>query len=190
MRCVAQWGCAVVIGATSGCADSDADPCSPYTNVPAATDVVIHIVNQRSAPVYVDGVCGIEFDVEAGGVHHPGELSSMNQTCFVSKTKPFPCCDCAFAGTAIEPGESLETHWSGLFFDAAEMPRECYLHHNGTAPLPLCAQPTVAPPGPMRLVPHVYATGGTGLWPVVSDPIEVGKDFVHGSDVVVDVMVE
>jgi len=188
-------GVVAVFCTISGCVDTDtdADPDNDdaerykmYANMSAAADVVIRIENQRSVPVYMDTSCGIAFHIQVDGVFHPGALSSMKQTCFAARTTQPPCCDCASPGFPIAPGEQWDEHWSGLFFDVTQMPYACYPERA----MHQCVQPQVAPPGPMRVVPYVYATSSDGFWPAVSDPIDVGTDFVLGSDSVVDVVVE
>ena len=147
---------------------------------------------KRPAAVYVDpDNCQIPFDIEVGGVTHPGQLGRLDQTCFAARSRPGGCCDCISPGTPVPPGESWETHWSGLFYDPTEVPPSCY----GSLPnLPVvnrrCVQPAVAAPGPMRVLPYVFATAGKGAWPTASDGIPLGKDFVFGTDNPVEVIVE
>ena len=210
MRSTARWVGVALIGALSGCGplgvgggggggggSGGTDACAGYPDVPAASDVVIRIVNQRSAAVYVDSDCGIAFDVVAGGVTHPGGMTWLQKTCFALRSEAPHTGDCASPGTPIPPGGTWETHWSALYYDTTKMPIACYSSaFNGLgdnqAPLSVCAQPTPATPGPVRLVPHVYATttGYNVLWPSVSDPIPLEKDFVLGAVGVVEVIVE
>ena len=199
MRSMNAWVWVAIVGALSGCGNGgggSGDACTAYVDVAAASDVVIRIVNHRSTEVYVDTECGVAFDVEAGGVTHPGGMSAMQSTCFALQSEQPHCCDCASSGTAIPPGGTWETHWSGLFYDTTEMPAACYGSppegQTAVQPAPTaCAQPTAATAGPMRLLPHVYATSTShsAAWPSVSDPIKVEKDFVLGTDGVVEVIV-
>lgn len=199
MRSTTWWLGMAFLGTMCGCGTSSAldgaggsggaSACTVFADVPAATDVVIRIVNQRAVPVYVDTECRYAFDVQAGDVTHPGAMGWPIQTCFTSRTTAPPCCDCGSPGTPIEPGATWETHWSGLYYDTTKMPDACY--EPSTQPtLHDCAQPTAAANGPLTLLPHVFATSIHGLLGSVSDPIPLTKDFVLGTDGVVEVVVE
>jgi hypothetical protein len=202
MRRVAQWVGLGLLAAISDCggiskegtdAPGSADPCSPYQDVAATSDVVIRIVNRRSAAVYQMLWCDISFDVEAEGVAHPGEIGRTQKTCFDRRSQdPFGG-DCADSGTAIQPGAIWETHWSGLFYDTTEMPDACYASPPSHPLLRRCVQPAKAVPGPMRIAPRLYATAAAldkGGWSIPTDPILVRKDFLFGTDNLVEVIVE
>jgi hypothetical protein len=75
----------------------------------------------------------------------------------------------------------------GIYYDPSEMPTACYAV---PALQRRCMQPTMAAPGPLRVLPHVYARAGTGTWPVPTEPIPLGKDFLLGVDDLVEVSVE
>jgi hypothetical protein len=176
-------------GGTGGAAGPD--PCEAFPEVPAVTDVLVRIVNQRMTPIFVDTDCSFPFDIEVGGVTHPGGLSGLGRTCFKDRTGPPGCCDCDVFGMPIAAGASWEAHWPGLYYDMTEMPVACYsnLPNSLSAQtLPMlrpCAQPTPAMPGPMRLLAHLYQNT-----PMSFTPIEATKDFVLGTDGTVELVIQ
>jgi hypothetical protein len=191
---VAVAGCGGVSKESIGPGGTDAaDACSAYEDVPATSDVVIRIVNRRNVPVYVDDKngCFSVLSFEASGVTHAGGMSTSQQTCVAARSQPRGFGDCIAPGMAIQTGASWETHWSGLFYDTTEMPDVCYANLPSQPASHPCVQPVRAMPGPMRVRPHVFATSGVNrVWPLVTDPIPVFKDFVFGRDDVVEVIVE
>jgi hypothetical protein len=167
-----------------------ADLCASYADVAQQDVVTIHITNARSAPVYMDGFCSFPFAIELAGERHEGGPSEwMPWTCASHMTKMVPCCDCSAPEWKLEPGEDVTFTWHGILYDLTHMPSECYAPPNNASAG--CLVQTAAPAGPMKIVAHVfenYACPLTFCSP--KDPLPAEKEFVYGTDSVVEITVE
>ena len=187
-----------VVGVGAGCGPKDpgttsASPCDAYQDPVAGSQVSFRIVNQRGTPVYVDTDCHVVFSFVVSGATHQGSLFPLTMTCQEAQSKPLPGAgDCGSAGTPIAPGGTWEGHWSGIFYDQeTTMPTSCYAKQPSPPPSLSCVLPTAPAPGPMTVVAQLFATSTmTGGWPSVGDPIQAQRDFVFGTDTMVEIDVQ
>lgn len=163
-------GCGEVVTAAPG--DSQHVKTPDLATPPRATTFTI--VNTRHVPIYVDTDCNVPFDIIDDGVTKTAVVGWSEQTCEDAAKNAPPCCDCASAGTRIDPGGHADFEWPGVEFERVPMP-------GASASGGVCLASRVPGATSLEVSAHVFAhTTGDSLWPSVTDPIEAKQAFSYG----------
>jgi hypothetical protein len=122
-------------GCSSSMSSDDAEQCSAATSKPSARDaVVVRLVNQTKAPIYVGPTqpgcaSSAQFRVRlADGTEGKPILDGCETSCANAASASTCACSMMCAqgfATRIEPGHALEASWGGTLFAAATLPKGC-----------------------------------------------------------------
>ncbi len=143
-------GGAAGIGGGAGSGGSSCDDFLDET--PTTKGVTLRLVNKRTTPIYLGDVnnsCGPlpNYALQGPNGPVPQFASGCGNTCQMLQDHPMYCAGACMIPPVIriEPGGSFDAAWSGMTFEAVDMPKICYFDQ-GFAP-ETCDRSIVAPPG-------------------------------------------